>query len=410
MKIAVVTPWFPNARDGWPARYISDSAIALSRAGAQLSVNVVRGWLPKALQCFGPLECRGKIDRNQFPEIVRLTTKHYVCGPGVGLRRLNNFALDHAVTSALEEAVDAEGADLIHAHTEGLAPAAMKVARRRGIPFVVTLHGENTNRRYIEAPRQAARFRGALAAADRIVIVGEPLRPFAERLAGRGDHIVTVWNGVNAPMERRSPPTPDLAPVELICTANLHEGKGVDLLLDALARLRVQSESALAEWRLTIIGDGPMRNELRQKAEVSGMSSRISFTGVMSNSEVFERLLQADVFVLPSYREAFGVAYVEAMASGLLTIGVEGQGPSQFIEHGRTGLLMKPHDVGSIESTLRQVLSDPDRNWRWIAAAGANFARHACTWDAHAERLLDLFHQSKGDTRATRAVPGPILR
>ena len=140
------------------------------------------------------------------------------------------------------------------------------------------------------------------------------------------------------------------------------------------------------------------------------MSSRISFTGVMINSEVFDRHLQADVFVLPTYREAFGVAYVEAMASGLLTIGVEGQGPSQFIENGRTGLLMKLHSVGSIDSRLSKVLSHPDRNWRCIAAVGANLARQACTLDAHAERLLEVFHESKSEVRATLVVAGTTLR
>lgn len=391
MRIAVVTPWFPNTRAGWPARYVSDSAIALSRAGGQLSVSVVRGWLPSALERFGPLEHRGDIDRDQFPEIHRLSTKHYLWGPGEELRRFTNVTLDRAIAEALDEAIEAQGADLIHAHTEGFAPAALKIARRRGLPLVVTLHGENTNRRYLEAPRQAERFRAALADADRIVIVGEPLRAFAERLAGRGDHIVTVWNGVDAPFERRHAPTPDVEPVELICTANLQEGKGVDLLLDALVWLGTSEDPALTNWRLTIIGDGPMRTALREHVEAAGMSSRINFAGVMSNSKVFERLLQADIFILPSYREAFGVAYVEAMASGLLTIGVEGQGPSQFIEHGRTGLLLKPNDVYSIEATLRDVLSDPKRRWRSIADAGADFARSVCTWDAHAECLHDVY-------------------
>jgi glycosyltransferase involved in cell wall biosynthesis len=409
VKIAVVTPWFPNVRDGWPARYVSDSAISLSKAGARLSVSVVRGWIPSALQPFAPLEHRGETARDQFPEIDRISTKRYLWAPGDRVRRLTNVTLDQAVVSALDEAIEAEGADLIHAHTEGFAPAALKVAQRRGLPLVVTLHGENTNRAYTSAPSQADRFRNALSGADRIVIVGEPLRAFAERLAGRNDHIVTVWNGVDGPADRRRAPTPDILPVELICTANLQEGKGVDLLLDALGRLRMPVDEGLADWRLTIVGDGPMRDELRGQVESLGMSSRITFAGVMSNAEVFKRLSLADVFILPSYREAFGVAYVEAMATGLLTIGVEGQGPSQFIAHGRTGLLMKPRDVDSIEATLREVLGDKDRRWRGIAEAGADFVRQFCTWRAHAEKLLEVFEGICKQNLSLRSQQRPLL-
>ena len=403
MKVATVTPWFPNVREGWPARYVSDSAIALSKAGAQLSVSVVRGWLPSALNRFGPLEHRGRIERDQFSEISRLTTLRYICAPSETLRPLTNITLDRAVVAALEKAIKAEGADVIHAHTESFAPAALQVAKRSGMPLVVTLHGENTNKRYLEAPSQAARFRAALGGAERIVIVGEPLRAFAERLSGRTDHVVTVWNGVESPAKKRRAPSPDVEPVELICTALLQEGKGVELLLDALAYLEPSAEAGTADWRLTIIGDGPMRDALEAQAVASGLSSRINFAGVMSNAEVFERLARADIFVLPSYREAFGVAYLEAMASGLLTIGVEGQGPSQFIDHGRTGLLLKPRDVGSIEATLRDLLADPERSWRRVAGQGADFARRACTWDVHAERLLEVFRDVVGGSRAAHS-------
>jgi glycosyltransferase involved in cell wall biosynthesis len=404
LRILVVTPWFPNKREGWPARFISDSCIALAGAGAQISVIVFRGWAPIGLERYASREHRGKIDRTNFHEIDRLQTRRYLAAPGELARPLTNFSLDRTVETALAQEIAAFQPDILHVQTELLAPAAVTLASKNGVPVVVTIHGENTNKRYTHAPQQAERFRTALSNADRVLVVGEPLRAYAARLAGREDHISVVWNGVHPPAGRRQVPRPDVEPIELICVANLQEGKGVDLLIDALARLKPIRGTNVAEWHLTLIGEGPQCGALRRRTEAAGLNARVTFAGTMTNAEVLNRLQRADIFALPSYREAFGIAYVEAMAAGLLTIGVKGQGPSQFIEHGLTGLLVKPRDIDSLEAALRSALSDPRRNWRMIAAAGADFSRRACSWATHAEKLLLVFQEVRGKSRSRATV------
>ena len=393
MRVIIVTPWFPNLRDGWPAPFVAESSIALAKRGAELSVIVLRGWVPPGFESFSSLEHHGEICRTDFPEITRLRTRRYLTLPGELFRVTKNYLLDQAVETALEEEIRIFGPALIYVHTESLAPAAARAAGRNLLPLVVALHGENTNARYIKDPRQAERFRDALSSADRLVIVGDPLRPFASGLAGRQDHIVVIWNGVNPPRLPRVKRELGSGPLNLICVANLVAEKGIDLLIAALTKLELTRTEKIAEWNLIIIGDGPMRKLLQSQVNTAQLSSKIKFVGTMANSEVFSWLSQSDIFVLPSFREAFGVAYVEAMASGLLTIGTEGQGPSQFIEHGRTGFLVKPRDVDSLESILRCILSDTAESWRGIASAGAEYSKRACTWDAHAEKLLALFHE-----------------
>jgi len=362
-----------------------------------MSISVFRGWAPKGLEKFGAREHRGRIDRTEFPEITHLRTIRYLTAPGELVRPLTNISLDRAVEAALTKDCNSFRPDVIHVHTELLAPAAVKVAARFNLPVVVTIHGENTNKLYIQSPRQAERFKAALSSVDRIVIVGEPLRAYVAHLADRDNHIVCVWNGVEPPVGQRRVPTPDVEPLQLICVANLQEGKGVDLLIEALVRLLPKFGADEGDWLLTIIGDGPLRRRLQHQAETPGLKTRVVFAGTMANTEVFDRLLSADIFVLPSYREAFGVAYVEAMASGLLTIGIEGQGPSQFIDHNRTGLLVRPHDVDSLEAALQSVFADPARRWRAIAAAGADFARNSCNWDGHSAHLLEVFRSVTAD-------------
>lgn len=384
LDILTLTPWFPNQPDGWPARFISDSCLALAGLGHRVRVGVLRGYAPAVARRLVAREHRGTIKVGRFEGIESIRQRRYPTLPGGLLRGLTNRSLDAAVDRMAAKFLSERRPDVLLIHTEGLAPGAMPLMQREGLPVVVVLHGQNTNTAYLSAGGQAERFCAALSKVDRLVIVGEPMRSYAKQLAGRGDHVETVWNGVHAPARMRARPQPDTAPVELITVANLQEGKGVDLLLSALARLRSDGAD---HWRLKIIGDGSQRDVLQAQTADAGLSDRVRFLGVRSNAEVFNELAQADAFVLPSYREAFGVAYLEAMSTGLLTIGVEGEGPSQFIEHGRTGLLVAPRSVESLIDTLSRLLNGPRDGWRAIAAAGAEHARKNCTWQAHAIKL-----------------------
>lgn len=407
LDILVLTPWFPNTSGGWPAPFIADSCSALVRQGHAVRIAVLRGFVPGFLERFAPREHRGRIDVEAFPEFDSLTTHRHLALPGGRLRTWANRALDRAVRRAVSKAIRMKRPDIVIVHTEGIAPGALPVVQALGVPALVVLHGENTNDAYISCPGQAARFRAPLSAVERLVIVGEPLRDYAGRMAGRHSHIEVVWNGVKPPEHQRAVPQPDTAPVALITVANLQEGKGVDLLLGALDRL---AHAGVDHWHLSVIGEGPMGTELRRQVEDAGLGGKVRFLGPLTNAQVFAELARADMFVLPSYREAFGVAYLEAMATGLLTIGVEGQGPAQFITNGETGLLVAPRSVEALEQRLRPLLADADRTqWRGIAARGATFVRSEATWDAHARKMTDVAHAvltlSVGH-RAARAQSG----
>lgn len=383
-KILILTPWFPNRRDGWPARYVSDSAIAMAAEGHRVRVAVLRGWIPPGFERRVKSEHRGKIDVSSFPEIESIRCSRYPTLPGSVFRRVTNVSLDAAVRKLLRTEIGAQRPDVILVHTETLAPATVALARKEGLPVLVVMHGENTNAAYLSRSGQAQRFRAGLGQADRLVIVGEPLRGFAASLAGRDDHVAVVWNGVEPPESKREIPDPDVAPVEILTLANLQEGKGVDLLLTALGRLRA---AGLKHWRLRVIGTGPLEGLLRTQACAEGIEDQVEFLGTMSNSAVFARMAESDVFALPSWRESFGVAYLEAMASGLLAIGVEGQGPAQFIRDGLTGMLVPPRDAEALANRLRGVLTGDRSVWRAMAAAGADHVRHTFTWRSHAREM-----------------------
>lgn len=397
LDILILTPWFPNQPDGWPARFVSDSALALAHLGHRVRVGVLRGYVPPILHHLISPEHLGTINVDCFQGIESILLRRYLTLPRGLLRGVTNRALDAAVERMADALIFERRPDAILIHTEGLAPGVMQLAHREELPVAVVLHGKHTNDAYLSAGGQAERFRAALSSADRLVIVGDPLRDYAVQLSGRDDHVETIWNGVHAPAKMRSAPLLDTAAIELVTVSNLQEGKGLDLLLSALAWLRANGAD---HWRLKVIGHGPQREALQAQAANEGISDRVRFLGVRTNSEVFDELAQADVFVLPSYREAFGVAYLEAMSTGLLTIGVEGEGPSQFIHHNVTGVLVEPRSVKSLVNALSPVLRGPRNSWRSIAAAGAQHVRTNCTWQAHATKLTNSLERAIAGTTA----------
>jgi glycosyltransferase involved in cell wall biosynthesis len=388
-SIVVVTPWFPNRPGEQNAAYIFDSAAALARTGAKVSVLVCRPFVPRALARFAPEWMRGEIDTASFNgQLNEVVVARYPALPGGLLRPLSNAFQRRAVARALRRLVRETNANVIHAQTEGMAPIALEVARATQIPVVATIHGLNTDTNYLNAKAQRALLAPALRDVDRLVLVGEPLRGVFETYTGRGDHIRIVANGVRMPgasVAQRF----GAGPLRLVSVSNLHEGKGVDITLEALAELR---SAGLTNWTYTIVGGGAERERLEAQMRTLGLADRVTFLGPKSQEEVFAALDRSDVFVLPSYREAFGIAYLEAMASGLVAIGVEGQGPSAFIENARTGFLVAPRSSGAVAACLRSIAENPAE----ARAIGerARAAAQAFTWSAHADRLMSVFAET----------------
>lgn len=155
---------------------------------------------------------------------------------------------------------------------------------------------------------------------DSIVLVSDAVRDSmrASGLLPRPERAVTIPNPVDGQGIRRlaaepaqiSLPTPE--GVVLVCVARLHEQKDHLTLLRALARLP-------ARYSLVIVGDGPLRSELREWADRLGVQDRVLFTGVITNP--YPVMRRADVIVLPSREEGFGLVAAEAAALGIPFLG-----------------------------------------------------------------------------------------
>jgi len=388
LRIVCVTPWFPNTPGDPYYNYIYRSVEAQQARGCAVTVLVTRPWTPRVFGLLHSDWIRPPLQVSQFDSKLQITVCHYPSIPRDLSPELNGLLYRISCRAFLRGLVRANKPDVIHAHTEPTGNLAVAVGREFNVPVVVTLHGINTSPRQLSTEARRASLRAMLLAADKVVLVGEPLRAHFGAITGSEKNFRVVPNGFYLPKPARQPaPGKWGERVRFISVSNLHEGKGIDLTLQALALLE---KEGYVNWTYRIVGSGEQRALLEGLVRALRLSGKVEFTGLLAHERALAMLQEADVFVLPSYREAFGVAYLEAMGTGLLTIGVEGQGPASFIKHGQTGLLVQPRSVDSLVSKLRLVLREKEQ-MLGIAEEGWRLALREYTWDRHAEKLIATY-------------------
>lgn len=112
------------------------------------------------------------------------------------------------------------------------------------------------------------------------------------------------------------------------------------------------------DWVLIVIGDGPARERVES---ILGKDSRIRYLGIQSRKQIFRINAAADLFCWPAINEAYGMALLEAQASGLPVVAGFGPGVAQIVENGRTGLLGLASNPEELAKLVRRLLCSPDR-------------------------------------------------
>lgn len=137
---------------------------------------------------------------------------------------------------------------------------------------------------------------------------------------------------------------------KVIYVGKLIERKRPEMLIGAMCELPVD-----IDWRLTIVGDGPMYEKLLDMAYNSDARERIRLTGRKERDEVLALMAEHDAFVMVSTGETFGLVYLEAMSQGLVTIGTRGEGIDGMIVDGENGFLAPYGDSGALKELLIKI-------------------------------------------------------
>jgi colanic acid/amylovoran biosynthesis glycosyltransferase len=289
------------------------------------------------------------------------------------------------------------GVEHVHVHFAGAPPVVAGLAtrfarssRRAGGPrsWSVTVHGpvEFFDRRL-----------GAkLAEADRVVCISDFARSQVMTHAGEGDwdklEVIRSGLDVTAFAAARNGngngvgEGPGGQPVKLLCVGRLVSLKGQALLLEATAELLARG----LDVRLTMVGDGPKREELLSRCEALGLAERVEWAGAVGQDEIPAHYAEADVFCLPSFAEGVPTVLMEAMLTETPVISTRIAGVAELVEDGVSGVLIPPGRTDLLVEAIEGLAGDPARR-RDLGAAGRAKVEAEFDTKRSVRRLAELF-------------------
>jgi len=229
-------------------------------------------------------------------------------------------------------------------------------------------------------PRLAAGEQRALAASALIVVTGAATLSLLEPYALPRDRVVVVEPGTDPAPQARGAGGPG---VRLLCVATLNAGKGHDVLLSALAAVPNR------QWQLTCAGsltrDRATADRVRGLVQQLALEDRVALAGELDAHALATCYDAADVFVLATRRETYGMAVAEALARGLPVVSTT-TGAIPDLVGPDAGLLVPPGDADALAAALSRVISDADLRVRM--AAGAREVRERLpVWEVAVSRL-----------------------
>jgi teichuronic acid biosynthesis glycosyltransferase TuaC len=354
VRVAVVAEYYPRASDPVLGVWAHRQALAARDAGADVRVLVLHRPIPSraALRTRRPGPLLAPLRQPRHTELDGLRVEYVPFLAPPRPRSYGSWGAWAAPTlrRALRRLRREFPFDLVHAHYA--APAGDAVRRARpGVPVVVSVHGGDVLSVAERSEAGARAVRAGLANARLVLANSAGIAARCRELGAA--HTTVVHLGTDLP-----PLSPERG-AALVTVGHLVARKRHSDVLRALWLLR----DSHPELRWDVVGDGPERGPLQRLAGDLGLDGRVRFLGQLPPGMARAAAQGASVFVLPSVDEAFGVAYVEAMAGAVPAIGSRGEpGPEEIAAAGGGLRLVPPGDPEALAAELRALLDEP--NWR----------------------------------------------
>jgi len=397
MRVLVIAEFYPSRRDPVLGMWAHRQALAARDAGAQVRVMVLHRVVPpRAALAAGPRAAAAALGglarepRAQLRDGLRVS---YV--PYVSPERARAYAqwgrwAAPSLALAMTHLHRRFPFELVHAHNAVPAgDAVRRVGALRALrtPLVISVHGGDVLYTAERVRGGGETVRETLAHARLVLANSEGIAELARAHGARTARVLHLGTDLPALArgQRRSGGPPALVTVAHLVARKRHAD-----VLRALAVLTPRHPAL----RYAVIGAGPERGALEALAARLEVSERVDFHGQLPHEQAVALARRCTLFVMPSTEEAFGVAYVEAMAGGIPAIGCRGEpGPEEIAAAGDGLVLVPPGDIERLTQRIDELLSDPHRlheaSRRARATVAANF-----TWERCGRETLEAYEHA----------------
>lgn len=372
MYVLFVARGYPSEKYRGHGIFEIDQAKALKKSGckvlyASIDLRSIRRWRKWGFE-------RKRIDGIE------------IYGMNIPLGRVPESILERAGVWGLEfiykKILDEHGKpDVIHAHFTGLGYIAAILKKQVNIPLVITEHSSSINKSKIDSKL----YRKALIAyenADAVISVSPALSERIESVFGISS--ICIPNIVDTEIFEYTPKLNN-GKFNFVSVGNLIYTKRMDLLIKAFCRSFANNEDVT----LTIFGGGRERKNLANIIAECKLQDKIQLTGVCPRSSIAEKFKKSDCFVLPSQSETFGVAYIEALASGLPVIATKCGGPESFINK-ENGIMINVDDENELIKAMKYMYHHIDKYNRIEIA---NSTQQRFSPSAVANRIVEVYSE-----------------
>jgi teichuronic acid biosynthesis glycosyltransferase TuaC len=372
MRVAIVAEFYPRAADPVLGIWAHRQAVAARDAGADVRVLVLYRPVPPLVAARAGPKTAARAAAQALAQPRRATLDGIAISyvPFLAPPRPRSYG-DWGRWAAPSLAVALRALrkqrfpfELVHAHN---AVPAGEAVRRAGLrtPYIVSVHGGDVFHTAPGSAGGAEAVRAAFARSQLVLANSAGTEHRCRVLGAPATRVVHL--GSDLPQDRAEPyPDPTVVTTGHVIARKRHRD-----VLAAIARL--------PGLRYLVIGDGPELGRLKQLAAKLGIADRVEFAGQLPQEEALRRTRRAHVFAMPSTDEAFGVAYVEAMAGWLPAIGARGEpGPEEIAARGGGMTTIAAGDTTALAAALQALIADAAQGQRARRTVEQHFSWDAC--------------------------------
>ena len=388
MKILVISHMFPNEKDHITGIFVKEPVKELINKGHEVTVIAPVPYAPNI----------GKWKKYNLPlettlEGIKVYYPRYLFLPKGKLLHLSGFFMYLGIKKLVFSLNAKYNFDLIHSHT--ILPdtaCALLLNKKLKKTVISTIHGTDLQQSINKNKKCRDTIIKTINNCDKTILVSSKLKKILQNIPEIDiNKLEVIHNGINLDKFKVEVEETLIDKYKdkkiIISIANLVKIKGHEYVLKALSEIIKDYNDIM----YLIIGNGEMLESLKNLVKELHLDNYVQFLGQMKNNLALQYLQLAKIFVLPSYNEAFGVAYIEAMAYAIPIIACEGQGMSDVITHGVNGYLVKEKNSPEITTILKDLLSDENKRVV-VGSMAQKLVLENYSWTKKVDEYIDVYN------------------